>query len=89
MEPETQRERNLPQYNVVNVEKSEPAPEWLPEGNWCRYTIERGNDLMDGYKKGTVQSVTKYAEGVAKDLTERARTGKSGYAVSKGNQKKK
>ncbi len=72
----------LPKYNLISVEKSD-APKGLPEGNWHHYVIGQGSSRIEGYRPGSLKSVTEHAETVVLDLNERTASGKSTYAVSK------
>ena len=69
-------------YTLVSVEKAEPYPTWLPEGNWHRYVIGQGNSKLEGYKIGSIEDITEYAETVAEELNERSMKGKSPYAAN-------
>ena len=75
-------------YDLITVEKADPVPDWLQEAEWHRYIIGHGNKRIEGYRVGTLAAVTQYAEEVARDLTERAQTGRSSAAVSRGNKNK-
>ena len=72
-----------PLYTVVGVEKAEPLPSWLPDGNWHRYTIRQGRSDLNGYKEGSLNAVTRYAESVAYDLNNRSTNGKYSAAYSR------
>lgn len=73
-----------PQYLLIKVEKAEPLPDWLSPGNWYRYTIRQGGSDIDGYKMGSLKSVTEYAEIVTADLNERVTNRKYSAQRSKG-----
>lgn len=75
-------------YSVVKVEKADPVPDWLHEAEWHRYIIGHGDRRIEGYRVGSLRAVTRHAENVARDLTERALTGRSSYAVSRANKNK-
>ena len=70
------------EYNLLSVEKID-TPEGMPEGNWHRYVITRGNSVTEGMQAGTLAAVTKYAEDFVEVLNERAATGHSTYAARK------
>ena len=74
---------NARKYVLLSVNKADPLPTWLPEGNWYRYTIEQGNSKLEGYKIGSIEGVTKYAETVTEELNERMRTGKYAYTATR------
>jgi hypothetical protein len=71
-----------PRYVLISVERAEPLPAWLTAGNWYRYIIRQGSSDMKGYKTGSLESVTEYAETVAAELNERAINGK--YVAKRG-----
>jgi hypothetical protein len=73
-----------PVYTLISVEKAEPLPDWLPAGNWFRYTIRQGDSDLKGYRAGTLNAVTQYAEAVADDLNNRNTNGKYSAAYSRG-----
>jgi hypothetical protein len=73
---------NLNNYRVAVVEKAEP-PIGYPAGNWHRYVIEQGSSTIEGYRTGTLKSVTQHAESFASDLNERGAVGYSTYSVRK------
>ena len=62
-------------YQLQSVDKSDaPSKE---TGQWCRYTIVQGPNVITGYKKGSRTAVTKAAKVIVADLNER-RSGKRG-----------
>lgn len=79
---QTEQPRNLYQYRVALVEKAEP-PAGYPAGNWHRYVIEQGKSTIEGYRTGTLKSVTQHAESFATDLNERGAVGYSTYSTRK------
>ena len=76
-------ELNARKHVLISVEKVNPLPAWLQEGDWYRYIIGRGDSKLEGYKIGSIKDVTEYAETVAETLNERLMTGKSPYATNK------
>ena len=74
MKPDTELTLSLGRYNLISVERAEPRPAWLPEGNWHRYVLEHNDSDLVGYHIGTLATVTAYAEKVAADLNERNAT---------------
>ena len=69
-------------YRVESVEKTSP-PEGMPDGDWHRYVIGQGGSKIEGFKPGSLQSVTEHAETFAEDLNARAARGYSTYAARK------
>jgi hypothetical protein len=76
---------NMFKHTLISVEKADPLPTWLPNGDWHRYIIRQGNSDLEGYIIGSLAVATKYAESVAANLNERSINGKSIYAVNKKN----
>jgi len=66
-------------YYVVSVELTE-CPLDIQTGKWYRYVIGRGNSVIEGFKPGTLQAVTRHAQNVADDLNERSTRTGSTYA---------
>ena len=64
---------NEDEYHVVSVDETDP-PDGFSVGNWHRYVIERGKSTIEGFKPGTLKSVTEHAKHVAEDINERATT---------------
>jgi hypothetical protein len=69
-------------YRVISVEKTDP-PEGMPGKNWHRYVIEQGTSRIEGFRPGTLKSVTEHAETCAEDLNNRGVRGYSAYAPRK------
>lgn len=63
-------------YELSSVDKT-AAPMEGDNGQWCRYTITQGANIITGYKKGSRTAVTKAAKVIVADLNER-RTGRRG-----------
>jgi len=76
---------NMFRHTLISVEKVDPLPTWLPDGNWHRYIIRQGDSNLEGYTIGSLAIATKYAESVAANLNERSISGKSIYTVNKKN----
>jgi len=74
----------LRQYRVESVEKIAP-PDGMPEGNWFRYIISEGRSIIEGFRPGSLNSVTQHAETFASDLNSRAANGYSFYVSRKKN----
>lgn len=74
---------NILRYTLISIEKADPLPTWLPEGNWHRYIIRQGNSNLEGYTIGSLAVATAYAESVAANLNERSLNGKSSYSVNR------
>ena len=70
------------QYKVISVEKIK-APEGMAGTNWHRYTIQKGNSIIDCKKTGTLNEVSKHAENVAEQINSRTSKGGSTYAAKK------
>jgi hypothetical protein len=69
-------------FRVESVEKADP-PEGMPDGDWHRYVVGHGESKIEGYKSGSLNSVTHHAEAFAEDLNARAARGYSVYAGRK------
>ena len=65
-------------YHVESVEKTTP-PDGMPEGDWHRYIIARGRSKIEGFRPGSLKTVTQHAETVAEGLNERSFKGSSPY----------
>ena len=59
------------EYHVISVEETN-LPEGILVGNWHRYVIGRGKSRIEGFKPGSLDSVTEHAKSVAEDINERA-----------------
>ncbi len=81
---ETEIRTTGPKYKVLSVEKTEP-PKGLPEGLWHRYVIGQDDSRIEGFKPGSLQTVTRHAEEFAENLNARASKGYSTYAARKPN----
>ena len=74
---------NVLKYVLISVDKVNPTPTWLPEGNWYLYIIGQGDSKLEGYKIGSIEAVAEYAETVVENLNERMRTGKYAYTATR------
>jgi hypothetical protein len=63
-------------YQLSSVDKAD-SPMADDGGQWCRYTITQGKNIITGYKKGSRTAVTRAAKVIVADLNER-RTGRRG-----------
>ncbi|MCK5359301.1 MAG: hypothetical protein KAJ95_01670 [Gammaproteobacteria bacterium] len=63
-------EPNKNQYEVTVVEKTTP-PDGMSGDNWYRYVIERGKQIIDCKKTGTLKTVTEHADSVAELINSR------------------
>jgi len=72
----------LRKYHLLSVEKTD-APKGQAGSNWHHYVIGQGSAKIEGYRPGSLKSVTEHAETVVTDLNARTASGKSTYAVSK------
>ena len=84
MDEKPQTNSVKPRYTLVSVEKPDPLPSWLPDGNWHRYTIRQGSSDLEGYKAGSLKTVTRYAELVAEELNNRGTNSQYASTRSKG-----
>lgn len=66
------------QYRVESVEKIAP-PQGMSDENWFRYIISEGRSTIQGFRPGSLYSVTQHAETFASDLNARAANGYSFY----------
>ena len=74
---------NMHRHTLVSVEKADPLPTWLPDGNWYRYIIRQGSSDLEGYIIGSLPSATEYAESVTANMNERSINGKFSPSVNK------
>ena len=51
-------------FRVTEVEKT-TAPEGMQGDNWYRYVIQKGKQVIDCKKIGSLKAVTEHAESVA------------------------
>lgn len=71
MGTEINDDTNEDEYHVVSVEEADP-PEDILAGNWYRYVIGKGKSKIEGFKPGSMKSVTEHAKNIAEDINERA-----------------
>lgn len=71
-------------YQVMSVTKT-ATPEGLPGDNWYRYVIGQGRSKIEGFRPGTLKTVTAHAKSVANDLNAR---GPRGFTTSISRKKK-
>ncbi|MDX2477680.1 MAG: hypothetical protein QNL05_09985 [Gammaproteobacteria bacterium] len=57
-------------FEVTEVEKT-TAPEGMPGDNWYRYVIQKGKQVIDCKKTGSLKAVTEHAESVAELINSR------------------
>ena len=65
-------------YCIVSVEPTE-APDDLGGNNWYRYVIDQGQNRICGYRRGSLEGITKSIEELVLRLNER-RIGSTGRA---------
>jgi hypothetical protein len=65
-----QDESNKYKFHVTEVAKT-TAPEGMPGDNWYRYVIQKGKQVIDCKKTGTLKAVTEHAESVAEMINSR------------------
>ena len=82
MNSDTLENRRSRQYRVESVEEV-PPPDGMPEANWFRYIISEGRSIIEGFRPGSLYSVTQHAETFANDLNARAANGYSFYVSRK------
>jgi len=63
-------------YEIVSVVSTE-APDRLEGADWHRYTIAQGDNMIYGYRQGSLSAVTRSVEELVLRLNER-RFGKKG-----------
>jgi hypothetical protein len=63
-------------FEVASVEKVD-MPDGAQEDDWYRYVLTSGPARITGYRRGTPEDVTDYAENCAADFNLRNVTGKS------------
>ena len=74
----TDKSSAIPQpYEIVSVRRAEP-PLGAKGSNWYRYEIAQGNNIIDGYRQGNLESVTMAVEVNVAQLNER-QLGKRGH----------
>jgi hypothetical protein len=71
-----------PKYNVKSIEKTDP-PDGMQGDNWYHYVIGQGNSKIEGFRTGSLKSVTQHVNTYTEELNERIRTGGSTYAQRK------
>jgi hypothetical protein len=57
-------------YSLKSVEKSAP-PKGMQNGEWHKYTLERGKLKIEGVRFDTLKAVTKHANELAKTINAR------------------
>ena len=65
-----QDEPSMNEYQVTKVQKTTP-PEGMPDDNWYRYVIKRGEQVIEGKKKGSLKAVKEHAASVAELINSR------------------
>lgn len=79
MSREVKDKTNEDKYHVVSVDKTNP-PEGVLVGSWYRYVIKKGKAKIEGFKLGSLKSVTEHAKNVTEDINERgAAFGRTAY----------
>lgn len=79
MSTEIKNDTNGDKYLVTSVDETD-LPEGILVGHWYRYVIGQGNSKIEGFKPGSLESVTEHAEKVVEDLNERAKSfGQTAY----------
>lgn len=74
-------------YRVGSVTKTKP-PTGAEGNDWYRYVLEGGHSPISGWRQGSLEDVTEFAQRSADELNER-RAGKSiGYARGRPPAKK-
>lgn len=74
-------------YRVGSVTKTQP-PSGAEGNDWYRYVLEGGHSPISGWRQGSLEDVTEFAQRSADELNER-RAGKSiGYARGRPAAKK-
>ena len=58
------------EYHVITVEKTS-ARDGMSDDNWYRPAIQRGRQIIDCKKNGTLKAVTEHAESVAELINSR------------------
>lgn len=74
-------------YQLVSVELTD-RPAGVETGQWYCYIIERGSSVIEGFKSGTLYSVTQHANNVVEDLNERVNRKGSTYYAPRNTQRK-
>lgn len=75
------------QYRVVSVQRSS-APSGSAGADWHMYSIARGDNVIRGYRRGDVASVTVDAEKIVSGLNERRNFGRSRVEMRPGRRPK-
>lgn len=57
-------------YEIVSILKTEPPPDAVGS-DWYRYEIAHGTNIINGYKQGSLNSVTAAVEENVAQLNER------------------
>ncbi len=65
-------------YHVESVEQTDP-PDGMPSGDWHRYVIARGRSKIEGFRPGSLKTVTQHAETITEGLNERSFKNTSPY----------
>lgn len=74
-------------FHVETVETANP-PRGMPKGRWCRYVVANERSRVVGRYAGTLAQTRRNAERLAKNLNERAKSGKSVWMPRTRTQRK-
>ena len=64
------RDQNDEPYELKTVKKSD-APSGSDGGNWIKYEITQGTNVITGYRQGSVTAIKRVAEEIVVGLNER------------------
>lgn len=64
------RDQNNEPYELKTVKKAD-APSGSQGENWIKYEITQGNNVITGYRQGSVTAIKRVAEEIVVGLNER------------------
>jgi hypothetical protein len=67
---------NIRNFWVALVEEA-AIPQGAEGDDWCRYVIENAHSTMTGWRRGSLQDVTQYAQGYTEKLNAHSNGGAS------------
>jgi hypothetical protein len=58
-------------YEIVSVKRSDDPPSGTEGVGWHHYVISQGDNMISGYRQGTLRAVTSAVEEIVVQLNER------------------
>ena len=77
-------------FELISIDEAEPPQDEEAEikGDWFRYRISQGDNLITGYRRGSLRAVKREVKTIIVGLNER-RSGKRKQPAARSQSKKK